>query len=623
MKKYLPQILLILFCNTFAQSPFQNIRINSASSTNPEEVSIAINPIDPTNLIAGANIRYVYRSTNSGQTWTQANLSSQYGVWGDPAIIFDVNGNAYYAHLSNPSSPGYWIDRIVVQKSTDKGATWDQGYGVGFNPPTKNQDKEWLIVDHTNSQFRNNIYMSWTEFDNYGSSNSLDSSRIVFSRSTNSGVSWSAPVKVSDRSGNCIDSDNTVEGAVPAVGPNGEVYTCWAGPLGLMFDRSLDGGVSWGNDIFVSDLPGGWDITIPGIQRCNGFPVTVCDISNSPNRGTIYINWSDQRNGINNTDIFLAKSTNGGLSWSAPIKVNQDTSNHHQFFNWMTIDPATGIIYIVYYDRRNYLDSQTDVYLARSDDGGNTFTETRISNLPFSPVMSVFFGDYINIASFNGKIFPIWTRMEGTSLSIWTAPIIDADLIVPVELVSFNGSFFNNYVQLNWTTASENNNKGFEVEKSVGNNQSVVSSWETIGFVSGLGTTTEKQDYSFADNNLSSGKSFYRLKQIDFDGTFEYSNTIEINATLPNEFVLYQNYPNPFNPSTVISYQLSASRNVTLKIYDVLGNEVATLINNEWKEAGYYNYPFSIINYQLPSGIYFYRLQSGEFISTKKLVLMK
>lgn len=626
-----------------AQTAFQNIRINNPSSTNPEEVSIAINPVDPTNLIAGANIRYVYRSTNSGQTWAQANLSSQYGVWGDPAITFDVNGNAFYAHLSNPNSPGYWIDRIVVQKSADKGATWDDGYGVGFNPPVKNQDKEWIIVDHTNSPFRNNVYMSWTEFDDYGSSNSLDSSRILFSRSTNSGASWSAPVKVSDRSGNCIDSDNTVEGAVPAVGPNGEIYTCWAGPLGLMFDRSLDGGVTWGSDIFVSNLSGGWDLTIPGIQRCNGFPVTVCDISNSPYRGTIYINWSDQRNGINNTDIFVAKSTNGGMNWSAPKKVNQDSSNHHQFFNWMAIDPITGVIYIVYYDRRNYLDNSTDVFLARSDDGGNNFTEYKISNSSFSPVMSVFFGDYINIAAYNGKVFPIWTRMDGTALSIWTSPIIDSDLIVPVELISFDAIVQSNSAMLSWSTATEKNNFGFEIERSVSSasaelstsKQSTVGKWVTIGFVKGAGTTTHEQNYFYTDENLFAGKYAYRLKQIDFNGSYSYSKEIEVE-TLPEKFSLEQNYPNPFNPTTKIKFSIPSislresvsegGARATLKVFDILGDEIATLVNEE-KSAGVYEVEFpnaeTLRETSLQSGVYFYQLRAGGLIETRKMILLR
>ncbi|MCX8057327.1 MAG: exo-alpha-sialidase [Ignavibacteria bacterium] len=412
-------ILLLLTVNSLAQFP--NIRVSQPSSTDPNETSIAINPLDTNNLVAGANIRYYYYSTDGGYTWTQGNLTSPLGVWGDPCVVFDLNGHCYFGHLSNPSSGGYWIDRIVVQKSTNKGITWSSGVGIGYNPPTRNQDKEWLAVDWTNSPYRNYIYVAWTEFDSYGSSNPLDSTRILFSRSTDGGLTWSAPVRVSDKGGDCIDEDNTVEGAVPAVGPNGEVYLAWAGPLGLVFDKSTNGGLTWGVDKVITSIPGGWDFSVPGIYRCNGLPITACDISNSPYRGNIYVNWSDQRNGTNNTDIFFVKSTDGGNTWSAPKKVNQDNTQTHQFFTWMTVDPATGYIYIVYYDRRNYTDNRTDVYLARSTDGGETFTEFKISQTPFTPTASVFFGDYTGIAALNGKVYPIWTRMDNGQRSVWMA----------------------------------------------------------------------------------------------------------------------------------------------------------------------------------------------------------
>lgn len=412
-------IILLLIANLFSQFP--NIRVSSLSSTDPNETSIAINPLDTLNLVAGANIRYYYYSTDGGYTWTQGNLTSPLGVWGDPCVVFDMNGHCYFGHLSNPVSGGYWIDRIVVQKSTNKGMTWSSGVGIGYNPPSRNQDKEWLAVDWTNSPYRNNIYMAWTEFDSYGSTNPLDSTRILFSRSTDGGIIWSAPIRLSEKGGDCIDSDNTVEGAVPAVGPNGEVYVAWAGPLGIVFDKSTDGGVSWGLDKIVTSIPGGWEFSVPGIYRCNGLPVTACDISNSPFRGTIYINWSDQRNGVNNTDIFIVKSTDGGNTWTQPKRVNQDNTQTHQFFTWMTVDPATGYIYIVYYDRRNYTDNRTDVYVARSTDGGETFTEFKVSQSPFTPNASVFFGDYTGIAALYGKVYPIWTRMDNNQRSIWMA----------------------------------------------------------------------------------------------------------------------------------------------------------------------------------------------------------
>jgi hypothetical protein len=190
----------------------------------------------------------------------------------------------------------------------------------------------------------------------------------------------------------------------------------------------------------------------------------------------------------------------------------------------------------------------------------------------------------------------------------------DASNQLPVELTEFTGRKSEQGVELAWRTASELNNSGFEVER-----KSQGADWNTLGFVLGNGTTTEAQSYSFLDKSAS-GKVQYRLKQIDFDGQFEYSNVIEVDAGLPKAFALEQNYPNPFNPTTVISYQLPVAGNISLKIYDVLGKEVMTLVNGR-QEAGAYNFTLNAAS--LASGIYFYRLQSGNFVQTKKMMLVK
>lgn len=199
---------------------------------------------------------------------------------------------------------------------------------------------------------------------------------------------------------------------------------------------------------------------------------------------------------------------------------------------------------------------------------------------------------------------------------------------LPVELASFTASVSGNNVSLNWITASEINNRGFEVERQAGSlpdgkagRQSAVGKWERIGFVEGNGTTTEINHYTFVDNSLSPGSYQYRIKQIDYEGGFEYFNLAEtVEIGLPIEFVLEQNYPNPFNPSTVISYQLPVNGFVILKVFDVLGNKVATLVD-EYKPAGLYEIEFDASS--LASGIYYYQLNTNKFIQTKKMVLLR
>jgi hypothetical protein len=419
---------------------YQNVRVSQVGATDANEVTVAINPVNPLNLAAGANLAYSFVSRNGGETWTQAWMTSSLGVWGDPCVAFDGDGNLYYAHLSNPGAPGYWIDRIVVQKSTDGGATWSDGVGVGFHSP-RQQDKEWITPDLSTSPYRNSLYIAWTEFDSYESTQPGDSSRILFSRSTDGGITWSAPQKVSDAEGNCLDSDSTVEGAVPAAGPDGQVYLAWAGPLGIVFDKSTDGGITWGTDKVIADQPGGWDFDVSGISRCNGLPVTVCDISNSPSRGTVYVLWSDQRNGTDDTDVFLTKSTDEGLSWSSLTRVNNDLSKRQQFFPWLTVDPETGNLYVVFYDRRATAGDATDVYVARSTDAGGTWENFPVSDSSFVPTPNIFFGDYSNIAARGGMVYPIWTRMDNGAMSAWITILRDTVTAVAATPTSGSKSF--------------------------------------------------------------------------------------------------------------------------------------------------------------------------------------
>jgi len=193
---------------------------------------------------------------------------------------------------------------------------------------------------------------------------------------------------------------------------------------------------------------------------------------------------------------------------------------------------------------------------------------------------------------------------------------------LPVELTSFSASVEGISVTLNWETASELNNKGFEIQRTMNNEQLTMNNWEVIGFVEGHGTTTEVNKYSFIDKSEKpNGTYYYRLKQIDNDGSYEYSGIVEVEVNnIPKKYSLEQNYPNPFNPSTVIEYSIPEKGFVTLKIYDILGNEIVTLVNNE-KEAGNYDVKFDAS--QLTSGIYIYSIQVNDFRATKKMMLLK
>jgi hypothetical protein len=415
MKKRLYSAFIALFFYTIVSAQHTNIVIDNTGGA--DEPSICLDYRNPNRMVAGSNIDNIYYSSDAGRTWTRKRQQSSFGVYGDPVIVCDTAGAFYHFHLSNPPS-GSWIDRIVGQKSTDGGKTWNDGAAMGKDG-TKNQDKHWISVDHRN----NAMYCTWTQFDKYESRIPQDSSHILFSKSTDGGVSWSTPKRIDAQGGDCLDDDNTVEGAVPCVGTNGEVYVAWAGPAGLVFNRSLDGGATWlPRERKIADIGGGWTYDISGIYRANGLPFTACDTSQSPRKGTIYVNWSDQKNGVGNTDIWLTKSTDGGATWSPQKRVNDDNSGKQQFFTSMTLDQKTGWLWFTFYDRRNYADDSTDVYMAYSKDGGETFKNFKVSEQAFSPRSMTFFGDYTHVTAHNNVVRPIWTAMDSRgNKTIYTA----------------------------------------------------------------------------------------------------------------------------------------------------------------------------------------------------------
>jgi acetyl esterase len=194
---------------------------------------------------------------------------------------------------------------------------------------------------------------------------------------------------------------------------------------------------------------------------------------------------------------------------------------------------------------------------------------------------------------------------------------------LPVELTTFTAFAKGTCVDLNWTTATEVNNLGFDIERVQIDNQKLDKSWKKVGFIQGHVLSNSPKLYSFIDNSVSVGNKYsYRLKQIDADGTFRYTKEITIDVTIPIIFELKQNYPNPFNPSTSIHYAVINNGLVTLKVFDVLGKKVAVIIN-EVKESGNYRVDFNAINNKLCSGVYLYQLRSGNMVSTKKMILMK
>lgn len=422
-------IIFTVLCFNALFAQIQNIKISSQFE--PEEVTIAINPKNTQQIIAGANLASYYYSNDAGLTWQRNGLTCpEFNVYGDPMVFWDTAQTAYYMHLSFPNpkiTPGAsWVDRIVLNRSSDFGKTYPNCSAVGKNAK-KVQDKHWACVDERT----NTIHVSWTQFDVYESSDPKDTSIIRYSNSKDGGVTWTEPKKISAFTGDCVDSDNTVEGATPCIGPNGEIYIAWAGPKGLVFQRSLDGGITFlKEEKIIAPIKNGWDYKINGVQRANGLPFTACDNSTGPNRGRIYICWGDEKNGEKNKDVFLVYSDDKGETWTEPILITYRPNHKEQFMPFMTVDQKTGYLYVLYYDRQNYADNlNTDIYLAVSKNGGLKFDQYKVNETSFKPAKDVFFGDYIGLSVVKNNIRPIWMQMdEKKQLSIYTAIINDSAL---------------------------------------------------------------------------------------------------------------------------------------------------------------------------------------------------
>ncbi|MFT5512370.1 MAG: hypothetical protein ACI8SE_000768 [Bacteroidia bacterium] len=414
--------ILVLFClsfvGVFAQT--DEVQINEQDKTQsifyPNEPSICISRSNPNAIVAGANIANHYWSSNNGASWKNGILKSTYGVWGDPVLHSDADGNIYFVHLSRTSgkNKGYgFIDRIVIQTSTDDGETFSNGAFTGLNEP-KMQDKPWISTDDFSSQFKGNAYLTWTEFDKMNSKKKRDQSRIRFSASSDIGQTWSEAITISDSVGDAVDDDHTLEGATTAVGVNGEIYCVWAGHHKLYFDKSVDGGKTWGTDKVIFNQQSGWAMDIPHVFRSNGMPFLVVDNSASKYTGRLYLVWGDNQTG--DADVFFSYSDDEGANWSAQKRVHSDPKGNgkSQYLPNMAIDQTTGQIAIAYYDRRwSENNTFTDIFVSVSTDGGAQFDDYRFNNIITGHIgKEMFSGDYIDIDFHDGKIAAIWSGFD-------------------------------------------------------------------------------------------------------------------------------------------------------------------------------------------------------------------
>ncbi len=322
-------------------------------------------------------------------------------------------------------------------------------------------------------------------------------------------------------------------------------------------------------------------------------------------------------------DIWGRKSVNNGLSYDPAVQLAANINTDEYWFDIRHFsDGSNGGFDFIYYSDSLQAGSgtvQTDQLLYSSVPYGSaTFAATeRINDNPMIYSNNMYAPKIIGINIPVRDVSAVYVGETGANKKIYLDKL---SRIVPVELTSFKALVSGKNVQLNWSTASEKNNSGFEIQRKVN------GSWSKIGFVPGYGTTSENKTYSYIDKDLVQGKYTYRLKQIDFDGTFEYSDVVEAEISMPEIYSLEQNYPNPFNPSTIIKYSLADESSVKLLIYNSIGEKVDELINKT-QSAGSYEINYDAGN--LSSGVYFYSLEANavsgktNFKTMKKMILVK
>lgn len=402
---------------------FVNYLIDSTAVNGfyPHDPAVAISSKNPDVLVAGASPHWVYRSTDRGKTWNRARLLCPYQVTGSPKLLADFKGQFYYSHFSeanDPEKPAF-SDRIVLQTSVNDGRNWDAGIITAQREGTYPADFG-ITLGRDGS-----LHITWTEVEQSGNS---CRSNIMWSKASG-GKKFSKPVRITAQDGSC-DTDAMPVRSQPAVTNDGKIFVVWAQDGKIYLDRSWDGGNMWlTNDILVTNQPGGNRIAIPGMGVVEGSPQLVIDQSKGRFSGALYLIWTDAGDG--NADIWFMRSFNMGDNWTSPLRIHTDDSDAHQFAPSMAVDPETGHIYIVFYDRRNHTDNQTDVYLAWSSDNGTTFKNIKLSETAFHPDFKGIQGKYNHIAAYNGIIIPVWTRIDGNKTSIWTSPVKQWELEKP------------------------------------------------------------------------------------------------------------------------------------------------------------------------------------------------
>lgn len=588
------------------------------------ETDVVVNRTNPLNFVAtdnriitGAN--YVYYTNNGGVSWSYSTVPTSYG---DPVFASDGQGNLYLAYLVSTG--------VRIQKSTNGGVSWNSAVQCATN---SSADKEWIACDQTTGTYKNNVYMAYFNA-------ASGSQRVDFHRSTDNGTTWlSAQI--------LAPTVSTNPGPNIVVDWTGKVYVFITTSSGAAYVVSTDGGATFGSTLSAASYvePGTINATtgrhcVKSNIRTNGHPQAATDMSNGPYKGYTYISYASNPPGPDIANIYVARTTNGGASFGFPVQINDDGTTFDQWMSDISVDDA-GRVWVYWYDSRNDPSNiLTEIYGAVSTDGGATFSPNfKISNQNFNPNVikqyqgadHYYIGDYVGMSG-RTFTFPVYSG-QNNSLNDYTAYLPDYG--VSFQKASDNLTVSNtsvNYVRIPMMgnySGTVTYTATVSPAPSVG---SITFTWAPSNVKVLTGTPDSLKLSATTSSNCSYGTYTVTVTGVETGGPRTHTRTYTLvvgstpsgvgnNTQSAYQYNLYQNYPNPFNPTTSIEYFLPKQSLVTLKVYDLVGKEVATLVNNDTRKEGLHQVSFDGTN--LSSGIYYYKITAGEFTDIRKMMLVK
>jgi hypothetical protein len=450
MRPLVALLLAFIAASGDAQSPLPLAPAASVIDISPSggtfsEPGIALDPTNPNRLVVVYQVgAFASYSIDGGKTFAAAAGShpADYRVAGDVSTAFDNSGHAFLCFLAfdKLGTPNYWAHNagrngIFVRRSLDAGKTWEQksiavkAFPTGHEPALQFEDQARIFADNSPaSPHRGNLYIGWIEWQ-------LERSIILFSRSTDDGLTWSPAIRISTHAGLPRDDNGAVGGFVQAVAPDGAIYAVWHDGSQITLTESHDGGQTFSPSHAIIETAPPYFDEITGVYRVGGFPQIAID----PKSRNLYIAWSDYRNG--DVDVFLATSYDNGRRWSQPVRVNNDALHNgaDQFFQWLAVDPLTGAVYVQFYDRRaDPANIKIRMTLARSTDAARTFTNYAWSEHEFES-KGAFLGDYTWLAAYNNHVYGVWTEAV-PNVTPQLPPGEEASTLPPVSTIVRFGS---------------------------------------------------------------------------------------------------------------------------------------------------------------------------------------